>query len=203
MTPKALELAGEEGRTPTWEMALLYPDQGGWTEAEYLRLDIGRHVDFANGFVELQAMPDEKHQAILFFLVQALKAFAAREGGKATMAPFPMRLWEEKYREPDALFMRREHVDRCGQKYWQAADLVVEVLSESNRDHDLNLKRDEYAQAGIPEYWIVDPDEGKIMVLALEGKEYAVHGEFTKGQEAVSRVLPGFGVDVASALDAR
>jgi hypothetical protein len=46
MKDKVLELASREGRRPTWEMALIYPDQGGWTVAEYLRLDIGRHVEF-------------------------------------------------------------------------------------------------------------------------------------------------------------
>ncbi len=100
MTPQALELASEEGRHPTWEMALLYPDQGGWREEDYLRLDIGRRVDFSKGNVEFQPMPDEKHQAILFFLVQALKTFASRKGGKATMAPFPFRLWEENTESP-------------------------------------------------------------------------------------------------------
>ena len=202
MTPKAFELASEEGRRPTWEMALLYPDQGGWTEDDYLGLDIGRHVEFSKGHVEFQPMPDEKHQAILFFLVQTLKAYASREGGKATMAPFAMRLWEEKYREPDALFMKAENLQRCRRKFWERADLVVEVLSESNRDQDLETKRTEYAQAVIPEYWIVDPDESKITVLTLQEKAYVVHGEFTKGEKATSSVLVGFQVDVTAALEA-
>lgn len=203
MKPKALELADEEGRHPTWEMALLYPDQGGWTEADYLRLDIGRHVDYSSGYLEFQPMPDEKHQAILFFLVQALKTYAGREGGKATMAPFPMRLWEEKYREPDALFMKRENLDRCGPRSWGPADLVIEVVSESNRNQDLSTKREEYAQAGIPEYWLVHPERGVITVLTLKDGAYVVHGEFQRGQKAVSKGLAGFEVDVSSALDAR
>lgn len=181
---------------------MLYPDQGSWTEYDYLGLDIGRHVDFSRGCVELQPMPDEKRQAVLFFLVQALKAFASREGGKATMAPFPMRLWEEKYREPDALFMKREHLDRCKRKFWEHADLVVEVLSESNRDLDLETKRAEYARAGIPEYWIVDPEERKFLVLTLGDKAYVVHGEFVEGQQATSRAVAGFEVDVRGAFEA-
>lgn len=118
------------------------------------------------------------------------------------MAPFPMRLWEEKYREPDVLFIAEENLGRCRRKYWDRADLVVEVSNESNRDVDLETKRAEYARAGIPEYWIVDPELRKVTVLALDGSAYRVHAEPTYGQVATSNVLAGFDVDVAAALDA-
>jgi Uma2 family endonuclease len=202
MKQKAFDLAAEEGRRPTWEMALLYPDQGTWTEEEYLALDIGRAIDFAAGAIEFRPMPDEKHQAIVFFLVQALKAFASRAGGKATMAPFPMRLWEEKYREPDVLFMKKENLGRCRRKFWDRADLVIEVLSGGGRAQDLKTKRLEYAKAGIPEYWIVDSKHSKLTVLVLDGASYSVGGEFVEGETAASRVLPGFEVDVEAALAA-
>ena len=154
-------------------MALIYPDQEGWTVGEYLRLDIGRHVEFQSGTVDFQPTPDEKHQAMLFLLVQALKAFAARQGGKATMSPFPIRLWEEKFREPDWVFMRKENLHRCHPKFWDGADVAMEVLSESTRDLDLEVKREEYARAGIPEYWIIDRESREITVLTLRGSQYA------------------------------
>jgi Uma2 family endonuclease len=78
----------------------------------------------------------------------------------------------------------------------------MEVVSEGDesRHRDLVTKRDEYARAGIPEYWIVDPELGRITVLALEETSYAVHGEYSKGQQATSKLLPGFTVDVSAAL---
>ena len=54
----------------------------------------------------------------------------------------------------------------------------------------------EYAQAGIPECWIVDPDEKVIIVLRLEGEQYAEHGRFGVGQTAISHLLPDFSVVV-------
>ena len=42
--------------------------------------------------------------------------------------------------------------------HWTGADLVIEVVSPDDPDLDLVVKRQEYAQAGIPEYWIVDPE---------------------------------------------
>jgi Uma2 family endonuclease len=77
---------------------------------------------------------------------------------------------------------------------------VVVSGGEDDRRGDLTNKRAEYAAAGIPEYWIVDPEEGRITVLILDGTTYTVHGEFSRGQQATSKLLPGFVVDVASAL---
>ena len=147
-------------------------------------------------------MPDEKHQAIVFFLIQALKTLAAGVGGKATMAPFPVRLWADKFREPDVVFMKDEHLNRCTRKFWDGADLVIEVLSESNRDLDLHTKPGEYARAGIPEYWIVDPQERSITILVLSGESYTTHGVLRDGQSATSTVLERFEVLVTDVLDA-
>jgi Uma2 family endonuclease len=80
----------------------------------------------------------------------------------------------------------------------------MEVVSDENRHHDLETKRAEYAKAGIPEYWIVDPKESKITVLVLDPDKkrrswtFTVHGEFEPGSRATSRLLPGFEVDVAA-----
>lgn len=79
---------------------------------------------------------------------------------------------------------------------------MVEVVSTDDRRRDLVVKRREYARAGIPEYWIVDPDEQRITVLRLEGEAYAMHGELGRGQVASSAVLDGVRIDVAAALDA-
>jgi Uma2 family endonuclease len=92
--------------------------------------------------------------------------------------------------------MASEHKDRIRKQYWEAADLVMEVVSESDPKRDRDTKRSEYAQAGIPEYWIVDPQSLLITVLTLQGNEYAVHGQFVIGQQATSKLLPGFEVEV-------
>ena len=67
---------------------------------------------------------------------------------------------------------------------------------EEDRQRDLEVKRLEYAQAGIAEYWIVDPLEHKILVLTLDGSTYRVAGEFGPGATATSVLLPGFNVSV-------
>jgi Uma2 family endonuclease len=116
-----------------------------------------------------------------------------------------VRLWPKKYREPDVVFMVNKHAHRIGEEYWEGADLVMEVVSASEEDRrrDLVRKRRDYARAGIPEYWIIDPQKERISVLRLQGKRYEVHGTFSKGQTASSILLPGFSVDVKEVLAQR
>jgi Uma2 family endonuclease len=185
---------------PTWDIAHLFPIQGEWCEEEYLLLNGNRLVELSDGFLEVLPLPTTSHQRIVFYLSRLLLAFAAAEGlGEVLVAPLRVRLWRRKFREPDVVFMLNEHADRVGERFWNGADLVMEVVSgdEEDRRRDLVVKRLEYARAGIPEYWIVDPLEEQITVLRLARKRYVVHGAFAKGTTASSRLLPGFSVDVS------
>jgi Uma2 family endonuclease len=91
---------------------------------------------------------------------------------------------------------------RRSNRYWTGADLVLEVVSSDDPKRDLVRKRREYARAGIPEYWIVNPATEQIIVLHLEGTAYVEHGIFTRGTQATSVLLEGFTVAVAAVLDA-
>ena len=64
-------------------------------------------------------------------------------------------------------------------------------------------KRREYAQAGIPEYWIVNPQTETITVLKLERTKYTEHGVFARGAQATSALLPEFAVSVDEVFDAK
>jgi Uma2 family endonuclease len=160
-------------------------------------------VEFSHGFIEFLPMPKLLHQRIASFLYNALRAFVLGMGlGEVHYSGVRVRLWPGKFREPDVLFMHVDHADRMTEEYWEGADLVMEVVSSGNEDRrrDLKTKREEYALAGIPEYWIVDPELGHITVLTLEGEAYVLHGEFKCGERATSKLLSGFAVDVTSAL---
>jgi len=190
---------------PTWDVTRLFPAQGSWTEQDYLDLNTNQLVEFSHGFVEFLPMPTIFHQRILKFLFNALQAFVTAQNlGEVLFMGVRVRLWEGKYREPDVVFLRAEHAGRVTDDYWEGADLVMEVVSgnDDDRRRDLKKKREEYALAGIPEYWIVDPELDQITVLTLEGPTYSVHGEFKRGEQATSKLLPGFAVDVTSALAA-
>jgi Uma2 family endonuclease len=184
---------------PAWDVAYLFPAQGDWNEEDYLALNGNKLVECVNGFLEVPPTPTMSHQLIAFYLSRLVLAFAATgKLGMVLPAPLRVRLWKRTFREPDVVFMLQEHADRMGEQFWEGADLVMEVVSEGDEDRrrDLVIKRREYARAGIPEYWIVDPQEERITVLRLRGKRYVVHGEFPKGGVASSHLLKGFSVDV-------
>ena len=70
-------------------------------------------------------------------------------------------------------------------------DLVVEALS-SDRGRDLVMKRAVYAEAGIPEYWIVDPVNDTITVLELSGSEYVERAVLGRSDTLTTATIPGF-----------
>lgn len=170
---------------------------------EYLELKGNHLVEFSNGIVEVLVMPTMAHQLIVLFLCDALRTFVqGSKLGKVLVALFRIRLWENKYREPDVMFMRSENAVRMSNESWDGADLVMEVVSDDDRRRDVQTKRFEYARAGIPEYWIIDPRDSRVTVLKLEGQKYIAHGEFTPGQRAASALLEGFGVGVSETFAA-
>src|SRR5262249_26001762 len=197
-------LANRNGRfgEPAWDVARLFPSQGDWTEDDYFALDTNRLVELNDGFLEVLPMPTMTHQWIVTYLWELLKDFAYPKLGLVLIAGLPVRLWRGQIREPDIVFMLKANRHRVHDKYWEGADLAMEVVSADaeSRRRDLKKKRTDYAKAGISEYWIIDPKIKQITVLRLRGKKYEVFGEFKKGQSAKSHLLAGFSVDVDAAF---
>ncbi len=189
---------------PTWEIAMLFPSQGDWSEEEYLALDTNRLIELTDGCLEFLPMPMPYHQLIAHYFWSLLHAYVTSKGlGYVLMAPLPVRLGPGTFREPDIGFFRPHQIPNV-KRQPQGADLVVEVVSEGyeNRKRDLETKRVDYAKAGIAEYWIIDPEERRISVLTLDGLSYREHGVFTPGTQATSVLLPGFQIDVSAAFAA-
>jgi Uma2 family endonuclease len=187
----------------TWEIARLFPAQGDWSEEEYFALDSNHFVEYSDGYLEFLPMPTIFHQLILQFLYKHLDAYVVeRELGIVIVSGYKVRLRAGKYREPDILFIKEAHRSGIKKQYCEKADLVMEVVSEKNRPHDIKEKRVEYALAGIPEYWIVDPEAELITVLVLKSRQktYTEFGTFRKGEHAASKLLRGFTVDVTTTL---
>ena len=183
----------------TWEIARLFPAQGHWSEEEYLALDTNHLIELSHGQLEVLPMPTQSHQLLVIALFELLRNFVRKEElGTVLLAPMRVQLWPGKFREPDILFMTTQNDARRSDRFWEGADLVMEVVSPDDPERDNVTKRREYAQAGIPEYWIVDPTDASITVLTLQGNEYALHGEFVSGETATSVLLDRFAVEVAA-----
>ena len=179
------------------------PTQGRWSDDEYLWLTdrCGRRVEFTDGRIEELPVPTDAHQSILQFLYRALFAWLRPRGGVVMVSGLRLRLREGKFREPDVVALCDRADARRENRYWLGADLVVEVVSPDDPARDLAVKRADYAEAGIPEYWIVDPRNETITVLALEGGAYAVRGAFGRGETARSAVFDGFAAEASAVFD--
>ena len=174
----------------------------GFTVEDYLSLDGPYFVEFIDGRIQVLPMPDAFHQSLMVWLVNYFRAWLATHGGgKAQIAAFKVFLRDGQYREPDVCLMLAKNAARMHRSHWEGADLVVEIISKSNRLHDIQTKRVEYAANGIPEYWIVDPENRRVSVLKLDGSEYKQHGDFASGDELSSPLLEGLKLDVKAMFD--
>ena len=179
------------------------PRQGCWSEEHYLWLTdrTNRLVEFTDGYVELLPIPTVAHQAILQFLNRLFDTHLAPRGGFVLFAGLRVRIREDKFREPDLAALRSRSDPRNEARYWRGADVVAEVVSTDDPARDLVDKPADYAEAGIPEYWIVDPRVETVTVLTLAGGTYVEHGVFSRGDTARSPLLDGFAVDVTALFD--
>ena len=182
----------------------ILPGQGQWSEEAYLWLTdhTTRLVEFSDGYLEVLPMPTDRHQTMLLLLYELLVAFLRPRGGKVLVAPLRLKIRDSKYREPDILLVRSARDPRRQNRFWLGADLVIEIVSPEKPECDLIEKRGDYAEAQIPEYWIVNPQNETITVLCLKGSAYTEQGVFGRGAMATSVLFEGFGVGVEEVFEA-
>lgn len=180
------------------------PRQGSWTDDDYLWLTdrSRRMIEFTDGYIEELPVPTSSHQAILAYLYRLFYSWLQPLGGVVLFSALRLRVREGKFREPDLLLLRDRSDSRYQDRYWLGADLVAEVVSPDRPERDLVDKQDDYAEAGIPEYWIVDPRTGTVTVLVLRGDTYAAHGVYARGGIARSALLAGFTASVSDVFEA-
>lgn len=175
-----------------------------WTEQEFLQLDQSQEphfLEFTDGQIDFPGWPCWLHQSVCGEIASALHRFMRDKSlGDCLMGVCPIRLWSGRWACPDISWHSSERMARLPSRndYYHGADGVMEVLSheQSWREWDSVRKRSDYARAGIPEYWIVDPESDAITILTLDDGAYRIHGEFNRGAIAVSATLPGFEINV-------
>ena len=166
----------------TYEEFLDWCDEDTWAE-------------WVDGEVEMVSPASDRHQDLVAFLVSILRTCTeARDWGVVRPAPFQMKTGPElPGREPDLLFVAREHLSRLRETHLDGpADLVVEIVSPVSRVRDRGEKFYEYEAGGVQEYWLIDP-ERRWVEFYRRGEEGFYRMAFA-GTEGVyrSEVLPGF-----------
>ncbi len=204
MSEKNHENATDATGDWAWRVAMLFPPQGSWTEQDYLSLDGGRLIEFENGCIEVHDTPTIAHQRIVRFIFAMLASFVEKKSlGEVFFAPLPVQLWNQKFREPDIIFVSRER--HLTSQYPNGADLAIEVVSQGAeaRHRDMNVKVGEYAQANISEYWVVDQEQEEVIVYRspFTGR-YLSSQRFARGQVIVSGDFSQLVISVSDVFDA-
>lgn len=182
----------------TW-IAELFPPQGKWRESDYFALpDAMQIIELSDGEITMSPTPSYRHQESVAIVGFKLRQLAEENGlGKVIIAPFAVRLWEGKIREPDVLFIRTENLSRIKETHIDGPpDWIAEVISPGTRGTDEDDKLVEYAQAGVLEYWLLDLENKTVRVYHLEEDIYVLKGNYAVGQIALSVTIPGFEVRV-------
>jgi Uma2 family endonuclease len=148
-------------------------------------------AEWVDGEVVMYTPASDRHQDLARFLTSVLGVYVETHSlGVIRPAPFQMKL--EHGREPDLLFVAQEHLKRLKETHLDGpADLVVEVVSPESVGRDRGEKFYEYAQGGVPEYWLIDPQTKQAEFYQLEEGRYRVAFSGDEGRYQ-ALVLPDF-----------
>jgi Uma2 family endonuclease len=139
-------------------MALSKPDHHPWTYADLLALpEDGRRYEIIEGALIEKTGPNWDHGTVVHNLVWLLKPLIEALGGLVRDAPLDVFLPGGDVVQPDVFAILPGGAQPSPAGLQGAPDLVVEVLSPTNRMHDLLTKRALYGRAGVREYWVADP----------------------------------------------
>ena len=170
------------------------------SEGEYLQLpETTQFTELVDGEVIVAPSPSFWHQEVLGRLMAALRAWSTTSAHPVTVAqaPLDVRFGPGRILQPDGMVFLTPLAPDVEMPISRVPELCIEVLS-SNRAYDRLTKRYLYSEAGVSEYWLVDP---RGWVERRTGPGLSVESEVR--DSLVTPLLPGFELDVESLLAAR
>ena len=186
---KKQDAGGKRAQAGYWSDDLPVSDMvrepvGNYTEAvknrkytldDYYALPDEKRVELIDGVFYDMSAPSAIHQLILGDLYILFRECADRHGMPCHvfLSPFDVRLDRDEYTmvQPDLVIFCHDF-DINMKCYEGAPDLAVEILSPSTRSKDMILKLYKYQNAGVREYWVVDPKTRTVTVHFFEEEDY-------------------------------
>lgn len=179
-TIMALErVLGEQSPWAVREPAVRYGEkkQGEYTLEDYYKFPDDVRMELIDGVIYDMTSPTPVHQLIGGFIHSRMLQYVLDNGGECLpmIAPMDVQLDcdDRTMVEPDVLVVcdRSKVISRC---VYGAPDLVIEVLSKSTKKKDSVIKLNKYLNAGVREYWLIDPMKKTVIVYDFEHDEYPV-----------------------------
>jgi Uma2 family endonuclease len=174
------------------------------TTEDYLTMvETMRRRELVYGMVREPPAPFYRHQSAVTGLTVELSRHVRRRGlGRVCVSPIDVVLDPERalILQPDVIFVSNARLRIIRDQIWGAPDLVVEVLSKGTHRYDRTRKVDWYREYGVREYWMADPVNRRIEVVAFscDGDDRA---RFVARARLQSGVLPGLRLRVADAFN--
>jgi Uma2 family endonuclease len=176
-------------------MASLAYEKSYYTYADVLEWDENVRAEIVDGELYMMSPPTRFYQDIIWELSGQLRNFLQGKPYKGYTAPFGVRLFptddqsDDTFVEPDIVVVcDSSKLDDRGCN--GAPDLVIEILSPATARYDRVVKFRKYLEAGVREYWIVNPDEKTVQVHVLDNGRY-VTKTYDETDEVPVTVLPG------------
>jgi Uma2 family endonuclease len=177
----------------TWEDIKDFPESHGRTE-------------IVDGELIVSPIASPGHQRICKRLARKIDPYVERaQMGEFFSHPVHIVLAVGVEYEPDQCFIRASRLPSLEETslFRGPPDLIIEIVSDSNRSHDTVVKFRDYERYGVPEYWIVDPRDSHIRVFHLNDvNQYQLLGIFPKGEKIVSPTFPELALDPAEIFPA-
>jgi Uma2 family endonuclease len=164
-----------------------------YDEFQTLPRDGSKRFELIEGEVFMTPSPNTSHQRAVARLLRALADFADEHDlGEVFIAPYDIVFSKWTALEPDLLFVGKEQRSIITDANVQGVpDLVIEILSPSNKEYDRDTKLRAYEKAGVPEIWYFDPEDktAEILNLGSDGRYRVTRLSANAG--ITSRVFPG------------
>lgn len=162
-----------------------------WTYDEYFKLDEDQRYEILNGELLMAPSPDTWHQSWVGSLYRILDTHTRGQNlGKVFLAPLDVVLDAENSVQPDLVFISAGNLPSVQRRaIFGVPDLLVEVVSPSSVRRDRYTKKELYARFGVKEYWIADPANASLEVLALVAGRYELHCSAEQTGKITSRIL--------------
>jgi Uma2 family endonuclease len=173
-----------------------------YSYADYLLWQFSERVELIKGFIKkMSPVPSRKHQTVAKNITFKMMLFLEGKVCNLFFAPFDVRLpipstkKDSTVVQPDLCIICVESkLDDKGCN--GSPDLIVEILSLYNSKYDVDTKFTLYQDAGVKEYWIVEPEEKLIFIYTLQEGVYIGLKPFSEGQIVTSPLFPELQISV-------
>lgn len=173
-----------------------------YTYTDYFTWQFQERVELIMGKIfKMSPAPTSRHQHVTMVISSGIYQFLKGKPCNVFPAPFDVTLPDvngisNTVLQPDiTVVCDPSKITEQGCK--GTPDLVVEIISKLSVKKDLHEKYDMYEQAGVKEYWIVNPHDRSLIIFILNDKgSYQPSKPLTRGDKAHSSVLPGFELDL-------